>query len=134
LLWDVAGTRGLAEAIISAVLLLYASQEIWFGATLGKRVLGLRIRRIDGELDRWNLLLRWLTKQMPVILYPLFALTGFALFYYIGGLMNALVFIGCLFAANDDKLAWHNQWSHTAVFHVRRIPAELSIPGAPVGQ
>jgi hypothetical protein len=30
-------------------------------------------------------------------------------------LINTIVFIGCLQAANDDRLTWHDQWAHTAV-------------------
>ena len=34
--------------------------------------------------------------------------------------ISLIVVIGCFFAANDDRLAWHDQWAHTAVCHVPR--------------
>jgi hypothetical protein len=41
--------------------------------------------------------------------------TAFPILYFLAGLASLFVLIGCLFASNDDKLTWHDQWAKTAV-------------------
>jgi uncharacterized RDD family membrane protein YckC len=104
------------SAILYAALLAYSTLEIWTGATPGKMLLRLRISDQDcAPAMFWPRVLRWSTKWMGFILTLLFVLSDFALLYWLAGLMNLIIFIGCLHAANDDRLAWHDQWAHTAV-------------------
>ena len=126
--WGSAGGRDvearIGEVLGDAAVLLYMSLEIWIAGTLGKRLLGLRIAAADGlPADRWRLMLRWSTKQFPLLCALLFAATRFPLLYVIGGFTNLFVVIGCLFASNDDHLTWHDQWAGTSVVHLRPAPS-----------
>lgn len=98
-------------------LLLYSTSEVLFRGTPGKLLLGLRIAAINrAPGDGWRLFLRWSTKQLPLVAMLLFSITAWPLFYLLQGISALFVAIGCLYAANDDKLAWHDQWAGTAVF------------------
>src|SRR5205814_496662 len=99
------------------VFAAYTFTEVFFAATPGKMILRLRIGSSDGTpADGWRLLLRWSTKQFALLFQMLFNLTGIPLFYLLGGFGGLVVLIGCLYASNDDKQAWHDQWAGTAVF------------------
>ena len=101
--------------------LAYTSFEIWVAATPGKFALGLRISAQDcGPADRWTRVLRWSTKHFWLLAAMLFALTEFGPLRLLAGFSSLIFAIGCLFASNDDKLAWHDQWAHTAVCKRRR--------------
>ena len=118
MVWDRYGRR--AESVLAASIyvlwLVYTTMEIWTAGTLGKLVLGLRIAALDGSAaDKWQLFFRWSTKQLPVIALVLHAITAIPVFYVLGGITNTIIAVGCLFAANDDHLSWHDQWSGTCV-------------------
>lgn len=101
--------------------LAYTSTEVFCAGTPGKRLLGMRIRRIDGEsAGFWELLLRWETKQLPWILALAAALAMTGLLQYLAGLMNGIIVVGCLNALNESHLSWHDQWSATAVYRQKR--------------
>ena len=122
------GSRPLnvAEAIVWLAWLMYSTMEVFSAGTFGKKILGLRIARLDdGSADRWRLFLRWQTKQLPVIALILALLTGASAFRLLGGFANLIIAVGCLFAGNDDRLAWHDHWSGTAVFHAARLRAAM---------
>ena len=70
--------------------------------------------------ERWSLILRWSAKQFWLFAMLLFILTSVPLFYVLSGFMSLIVIIGCLFASNDDKLAWHDQWARTGVYRSLR--------------
>jgi uncharacterized RDD family membrane protein YckC len=104
------------------MFIAYTSMEFFLAATPGKLILRQRIAGADARAaGRWRLFLRWSTKQMPLLCEFLFIFTGGTVFYYVGGLEWILVLIGCLFAANDEKLAWHDQWAGTAVIRRRSL-------------
>lgn len=103
-----------------SVFLALSVLDVILAATLGKLILRLYIAKSDGTpADRWTLLLRWSTLQLPAVSFLLYEITLAPGFNYLGGLSALLVFIGCFHAANDSKRAWHDQTSNTAVF--RRI-------------
>ena len=105
-----------AALVVSAGWSLYTLLEIFTAGTLGKLALGLRIRQQDGRpADRWRLFLRWESKQLPILAAAGFALTGFIAFQLLSAFMYTIVLAGCFFAANDDHLAWHDQWAGTCV-------------------
>jgi len=119
-------TRDLSTRSFSIVLVLvfiaYTSLEFFIAATPGKLILGQRIAARDSPgAGRWRLFLRWATKQMPLLCQGLFVITGGTVFYYLGGLEWVVVLIGFLFVANDEKLAWHDQWAGTAVVRRRAL-------------
>jgi uncharacterized RDD family membrane protein YckC len=118
---------------VNGALLLYTSCEIWFAGTPGKLLTGLRIRRQDGSVaDRWQRFLRWQTKYFGAICALLFAASGLLVFKALGGFANFVIFVGSFFAANDDKLAWHDQWSGTAVYWKRTVTPPLTAPPPPL--
>jgi uncharacterized RDD family membrane protein YckC len=100
-----------------AMGLVLSSLDFFIRASLGKIILKLYIARADGTpADRWTLLLRWSTIQLPIIALLLYTVTDAPGFYLLYGFSSLIVFIGCLFAVNDSKQAWHDQWAKTAVF------------------
>ena len=127
--FDVEQAEAVASASFFAAWLLYTSTEIWFAATPGKLATQLRIMRIDGSpADWWRLFLRWQTKHYPSICWLLFAATALRGFYVLAGFMNGIVVIGCLFAMNDNRLAWHDEWAYTAVCWKQRKRVAVMTP------
>jgi uncharacterized RDD family membrane protein YckC len=118
--------RAFQSLALSALFLYTVTEAIW-GASPGKLVLGLRIARSDGEAaDPWTLLLRWMTKYGLWLLLNLIWVwtdnSGFRLF---AGLIPGIVALGCLRAASEDRIAWHDQWAGTAVFRKKDVlPAQ----------
>src|SRR5262249_4359057 len=108
-------------AIVWLAWLIYSTMEVFSAGTLGKKILGLRIARLDGSPDGWRLFLRWQTKQLPVIALILALLTGAGAFRLLGGSANLVIAGGCLFDVNDDHRGWYDQWSGTAVFHTAAL-------------
>lgn len=97
--------------------LLYSLSEVFFAATIGKVVLGLSIRTPAGTpASTWRLFDRWSTKNYPFIVFVLYALFPHPILSFFGGFMRTIVLFGCLAAVNDDHLAWHDEWSGTAVW------------------
>lgn len=106
--------------------LAYTFLEVVTRRTVGKLLFHLRIRRGDGEpADFWQLFLRWSTKQFPLICAIIYTACDLPVFYMLQGFSSLLLTIGCFFAANDDHLAWHDQWSGTAVFYQ---PVKVPLP------
>jgi uncharacterized RDD family membrane protein YckC len=115
----------LADGLFYAVVLIYTLTEVFFAATPGKLFLKLRIGRNDCAIaDKWRLSLRWSTKQLPLILVLMFVATNWPPFMLLRGLSSAIILLGCFYAANDDKLSWHDQWAGTAVYRA----ADLAKP------
>ncbi len=109
----------------ASVYLIYTLTEIAFAATPGKLLLGLRIHSADGrEADRWRLFARWSTKQSGMICWLLFWIGGISGLRVVSGFMNFIVALGSLFASNDDKQAWHDQWCGSAVYRKKRVSVE----------
>ena len=105
----------------SAVLLLYTSSEVWLAATPGKFITGLRIRTADGQVaTRWTLALRWSSKYYGILLGTVYALTLDPLSYFLSGLMNGVVQVGCLQALDEHRRTWHDEWAGTAVLRRNR--------------
>ena len=110
-----------AAAFVYAVWLAYTSMEIWFAATPGKMPFRLRVSNADGSpADFWRLFLRWSTKWSWLFLSVLFLLTDWPPVYLLAGFISLVVVIGCFFAANDDRLTWHDRWARTAVYCMPR--------------
>jgi uncharacterized RDD family membrane protein YckC len=128
-----ARTRGL-EALLLAIWLVYTAMEVMVGATLGKLATGIVITLPDGApAPPWTRLLRWSTKQGGWILYFVYATSDQLVFYYLAGVLNFVLLIGLLRALDEEKRAWHDYWSHTAVVSRRRAAAMLAVHEEPVG-
>ena len=126
-----AGERALQVTVFGAWL-GYTSFEVWSAATPGKLLLRLRVTEQDcSPAEFWRRVLRWSAKQFWLMASVLFALTGSALFYAVSGFSSLVMTVGCLYASSDDRLAWHDQWAHTAVCRRRRSDASVPPPPPP---
>ena len=106
--------RGL-DAMLLVLWLAYSSMEAMIGATAGKLACGIVIALPDGApAPPWTRILRWSTKQFGVFMQLTWVVTEHPAFYFLG-IVNGLILIGCLRALGEDKQAWHDVWSHTAV-------------------
>jgi uncharacterized RDD family membrane protein YckC len=112
------------NALSIGIAVLYLTTEVFFAGTPGKLILRQRIKTADGTVaNTWRLLTRWCGKQYPIIFNFLFITTAWFPFHFIYGFGICVVLFGCLFAANEDKRAWHDQWAGTAVFWKERVEA-----------
>ena len=119
-------------AVVYGVWLAYTTCEIWTAATPGKMLLRLRVtEQDDSPAAFWRRVLRWSTKYYWLKASLLFALTGSPVFYALSGLCSGFTLVGCLFAANDDGLTWHDAWAHSAVCHWPRPSRPLVPPPLP---
>lgn len=125
--------RGLA-ALPFALWLAYSSMEAMIGATAGKLAMGILITLPDGApAPPWTRLLRWSTKQSGWMFLLVFYAMGNPFFGWLGGFLNLLLGIGCLRALGEDKQAWHDVWSHTAVVGRNRAAQMRNVHEEPVG-
>ena len=124
--------RGLA-ALPFVLWLAYSSMEAMIGATAGKLLVGIVVALPDGApAPPWTRFLRWSTKYFGVLMGLLWVLTEQPLFYLLTS-VNGLILIGCLRALGEEKRAWHDLWSHTAVVP-RSVAARMrEIHEEPVG-
>lgn len=128
-----AKARGL-DAMLAVLLLAHSSMEIMIGATAGKLVTGIVITLPDGaQASPWTRLLRWSTKYSGVIFGLGYVLSDSSILYWLGGLLNGLLLIGCLRALGEDKQAWHDLWSHTAVVSRQRAAQMREVREEPIG-
>jgi uncharacterized RDD family membrane protein YckC len=118
-------TEYVGEMTLTLLLLVYTSSEVWLAGTPGKLVLGMTIGTAAGtEASRWTLALRWSAKWFGYLLGLVHAVTHDAASYFLAGLMNTIVQVGCLQALDEDRRAWHDEWAGTAVLRRRKaVPA-----------
>src|SRR5688500_9264384 len=111
--------------MLIALWLAYSSMDAMIGATAGKLACGIVITLPDGApAPAWTRILRWSTKQFGVALNLIWLTTDQPLFYYLAGIMNGAILLGCLRALGEDKRTWHDLWSHTAVVP-RAVAAQM---------
>lgn len=122
-----------ASDIWFTFFLIYTMCEFVFAGTLGKRIFAIMIANADGTpADRWTRFFRWTTKQFWAIFYLVYLLSFpirlSNIAYLISGFSSLCFSIGCLYALNDEKQAWHDQWTSTAVFRRRDVLAATNRP------
>lgn len=109
------------------LIIVWWMSEIFFAATPGKLIFGLRIALANGTpASSADLFSRWMTKTWCFWLAcaaVLLANPGLTLF---SGICFWLLAVGCLGAANDYRQTWHDELSHTAVFRRRDIYGDPS--------
>jgi uncharacterized RDD family membrane protein YckC len=92
------------------------------GQTPGKRVLGIKVVRLDqdGKLGFGRALRRWWTLGLPTLLWT--CCVGFV-----------MQFVDCLFVAIDRPLhqALHDKNANTVVVHIGRPPSTKTPTGTP---
>ena len=59
----------------------------------------------------------------PLIVLSNFCIAGFRV---LSGFYSLIVVVGCLYASNDDKRAWHDLWAGTSVFRKPRTIPKMS--------
>jgi uncharacterized RDD family membrane protein YckC len=113
------------EAATTALLLAYTSTEVWLAGTPGKLVLGMTIGTAAGAgAGRWTLALRWSAKWFGYLLGLVHTVTHDTASFFLAGLMNTIVQVGCLQALDEDRRAWHDEWAGTAVLRrAKAVPA-----------
>jgi uncharacterized RDD family membrane protein YckC len=122
------------EALLVALWLAYTSMEALLGATAGKLVTGIVITLPDGApAPPWTRILRWTTKQGGSWLMLAYLLSDQLAFYYLGGVLNGALLLGVLRMLDEEKRAWHDYWTHTAVVTRKHAAAMAAVHEEPVG-
>jgi len=102
---------------LTVLALAYSTFEVFAAATPGKMLLKLRIAMADGTVaDRWTLFNRWFYKNGGSVLVVIGTALGLIVIDRLGGTWNFIVAIGCLFAFQSSRQAWHDRPSGTAVY------------------
>ncbi|MDX9790798.1 MAG: RDD family protein [Candidatus Kapaibacterium sp.] len=104
--------------ITSTIHLLYFSSELFVGASLGKMVLSLRI----GDVNRYpatfpKLLVRYIIKNIGTIISLIIYFFSTIYLEFAGDLLQFIVYIGFLFTMSNNKQAFHDMLSATAVYY-----------------
>lgn len=114
---------GLLGAIMGSLLVagpfftLYFFLEAFTGFTLGKLLLGQRVRAQDGQpAPIPRLLLRCACKHPALLLGLLASLSGLDALGTLGRVLGALAFLGCFAALGGTRLALHDLIARTAVY------------------
>ena len=129
-----AGRAVALDALLIALWLLYSSMEAVSGATAGKLLIGIVVALPDGApAPPWTRLLRWFTKWGWLVLNLLYVVSGHLAFWYVGGTWMGLLIIGLLRMLDEDKRAWHDYWTHSAVVPRARAAAMRDLHEEPVG-
>ena len=102
--------------------LCYTSFEFLSAASLGKFLLKLKIANADSTpATTSTLFLRWSTKWSFLIIGAVALAIHAPVLQWLANLMCFIVLLGCLPALGDNGITWHDRWSRTAVFRVRRL-------------
>ena len=106
-------------AILGAAVVgvLYFAIEAFTGWTLGKLILGLRIRNADGsEASTGTLFKRYAIKNIAFLFSVVALITGMVTIYWLGQVLGIVVFIGMFFVFAEAKQALHDKLAATAVY------------------
>lgn len=112
--------------ILQVVILLYSSFEIFFAGSLGKLLLGIRIRREDGEIaDIGTLILRWVMKYSSNILGVIAVITGVSGLHLAGGLIGLVFGLGILLIFGSSSQTLHDRLAGTCVYRAGDLPSPV---------
>jgi uncharacterized RDD family membrane protein YckC len=108
--------HSLATLLLSLVPITYGMFEIFRGATFGKMVLGLSIRRDDGAPAPRSLLFeRWALKNGPTLLHFVAINLQRDNLTRVAQIVGSLVVLGCFYMCGASKQAAHDKIAGTAV-------------------
>lgn len=106
----------IAPALVIASF-FYNLSEAFFGFTLGKAMLSIRIANSNGtkgSIEKF--MLRFVLKNSNTIL-QLIAIASFISWLdSLSNLFGLIIFVGCLFVLGEKKLAFHDMLAKTAVY------------------
>ncbi len=101
-----------------AIGTLYYSMEVFFAATLGKMILGIKIGSADRhQANMMQLLIRFVTKNASYLFTALYLLTNLELFTTLGSIIGIIVLAGFFLTISQSKMALHDRVAGTAVFY-----------------
>lgn len=105
-----------------AVFVLLTTLEVFYGATIGKLILGLRVANSNRTWAGFQqLLLRAFIKYISIFFNFLFLITMIDFISTIGTLLAVILIIGCFVALSEKKQTLHDLIAGTAVFYKAEI-------------
>jgi uncharacterized RDD family membrane protein YckC len=96
--------------------------ELFAGTSPGKMAVGLVIAHADGrpgDARLWTR--RWLIKNAGSLLSAVALIPVLAFVSLIATIMGGVLFIGCFLALGQDRMAFHDRLSQSAVFPKENI-------------
>lgn len=108
--------------VVGVITLLYFSSELFFGASLGKMMLGIRI----GSDDRFaasfpKLLSRYIIKNISVVISLISFALSTVVFDFFGDMLQIAVYIGFFFTLGARRQGFHDMLSATAVYYTNEL-------------
>ena len=98
--------------------LLYYITEVFYGVTLGKLILEIKITDQNRTFaSRQQLLTRYLVKHINTVFALLVLLTSLEFLNILGSFLGLIVFIGCFFVLGLRRQALHDMIAKTAVYY-----------------
>jgi uncharacterized RDD family membrane protein YckC len=108
--------------LYAVINLVYFSSELFFGASLGKMMVGIRIGNIDrNPAGISQLIARYSIKNISVIFSLIGFMTGLLFIDIFGDLLQIIVYIGFLFTFGLRRQAFHDMLSATAVYYTNEL-------------
>lgn len=103
--------------IYGVIVLLYFSSELFFGASLGKMMLAIRIGADDRTIATFpKLLVRFVIKNISVIFSLIAYLLSLIFIDLIGDILQFIIYFGFFFTFSFRRQAFHDMLSATAVY------------------
>ncbi len=104
------------------VFVLLTTLEIFYGATPGKLIMGLRVANSNRTWATLKqLMFRASIKYVSILLNFLFLITTVEFISTIGSILSIVLIIGCFVALSEKKQALHDIIAGTAVFYKPEI-------------
>lgn len=114
------GLIGAITGFVTGALIasfVYSLLEAFTGLTIGKLLLGIRIKNEDGSDGNTQLYLkRWAIKNIGTLCSLIALVTHISFISTVGSLCSLAIFIGCFLALRDNKQTLHDQLAKTAVY------------------
>jgi len=100
------------------VFLVYWLSEAFFGRTLGKLIMGVRVMTAAGERAYvGTYLLRYFIKNLPLFLIVIGLFTRAVALFPVAGVASVVILIGAMAMVGREKRALHDLAANTAVYH-----------------
>jgi uncharacterized RDD family membrane protein YckC len=108
--------------LVLVIVFAYYSMEIFFGQTLGKMLLGIKIANADRTLASLKTLsIRFFAKYFNYFLLLLYVMSKIELFSVLQNIFGIVIFIGCFLVLSASRMALHDRIARTAVYYKDEI-------------